>query len=52
MKKLKREITSNRETRNCMLEKPPKISVWSKTKGVNTSGRNFTSYDTFAIFLS
>lgn len=42
MKKLKREIVSERETRNCTLEKPPKTTVWSKTKGVNTFGRNFT----------
>lgn len=42
MKKLTREITSKRETRNCTLKKPPKTTVWSKTKRVNTSGRNFT----------
>lgn len=48
MKKLKREITSKRETRNYTLEKPPpKITVWSKTQRVNTSERIFTYYDIF-----
>lgn len=52
MKKLKREITSKRKTRNYTLEKPPpKITVWSKTQRVNTSERIFTYYDIFCPFF-